>query len=67
MVNISGILTKIDTFFKEVKTETKRVNWPTIKETIRYTLIIIAVSVVVAIFLGGIDFLFSRLLNKFIL
>jgi len=45
----------------------KKVNWPTREETIRYTLIVIGVSVAVAIFLGGVDFLFTTLLNKFIL
>ena len=45
----------------------KKVNWPTKKETLKYTLIIIGVSVVVAVFLGGFDFIFSTVLNKFIL
>jgi len=60
------LFTKIITFLKEVKTELKKVNWPTKKETIRYTLIVIGVSIIVAIFLGGIDFIFTNLLNKFI-
>lgn len=54
-------------FFKDVQLELKKVNWPTRKETLRYTLIIIAVSAVTAAFLGGLDFLFSTLLDKFIL
>ena len=45
----------------------KKVNWPSRQETIQYTLIVIGVSVVVAIYLGGLDFLFSFLLNKLIL
>jgi len=59
-------LNKIINFLKEVKTEIKKVNWPTKKETLRYTLIVIGVSIVVAIFLGGLDFVFTTLLNKFI-
>lgn len=47
--------------------EMKKVNWPTKKETIRYTLIVIGVSVAVAVFLGGLDFVFTTLLNKFVL
>ncbi len=62
-----NIFTKIATFLKEVRIEMKKVNWPTREETIRYTLIVIGVSVAVAIFLGGVDFLFTTLLNKFIL
>ncbi len=60
-------LTKIPTFLKEVKLEMKKVNWPNQQETIKYTLIVIGVSVVVAIFLGTLDFTFSTLLNKLIL
>ena len=47
--------------------EIKKVNWPTRQETIRYTLIVVVVSLVVAGFLGGLDLIFLRLLNQFIL
>jgi len=60
------MLTKIKTFFKEVRLEFKRVNWLTRKETTRYTLIVIGLSLGVAIFLGFFDFLFNFLLTKFI-
>lgn len=66
-MNLTNIPTKITTFLKEVRLEMKKVNWPTRQETIRYTLIIIGVSAAVAIFLGGLDFLFTTLLNKLVL
>lgn len=62
-----NLLPKIVTFLKEVKVELKKVNWPTKQETTKYALIVIGVSFTVAIFLGGLDFLFTWLLNKFIL
>jgi len=65
-MRINELSKKIITFFKEVKTEIKKVNWPTKKETLRYTLIVILVSIVTAIFLGGLDFALTTLLNKFI-
>ena len=61
------MIEKISKFLKEVKMEIKKVNWPTRQETIRYTLIVVAVSLVVAGFLGGLDLIFLRLLNQFIL
>jgi len=61
------MFTKITTFLKEVRLEMKKVNWPTQKETIKYTLIVIGLSVTVAIFLGALDFIFTTLLNRFIL
>ncbi len=60
-------LKKITNFLKEVKVEIKKVNWPTKKETIRYTLIVIGASVVVAIYLGGLDVFFGYLLQRFVL
>jgi preprotein translocase subunit SecE len=58
---------KIVTFFKEVRLEIKKVNWPTKRETLKYTLLVVGVSLAVAVFLGGIDFIFTEILNKFLL
>jgi preprotein translocase subunit SecE len=63
-MNIFG---KIISFFKDVGLEMKKVNWPTKSETFRNTLIVIGVCLIVAIFLGGFDRLFTFLLDKFIL
>lgn len=55
-------------FFVEVKEELGKVVWPTRKETIMYTGIVIVFSVIVSIVLGAADFglisLFEKLLNK---
>jgi len=61
------MFSKIITFLKEVKLEIKKINWPTRQQTVRYTLIVIGVSVVVAIFLGGLDFIFTAILDAFVL
>jgi preprotein translocase subunit SecE len=61
------IFKKIKTFFSEVKSELKKVNWPTKKDTIRDTLTVIGVSVVIAAFLGGVDFLITALLRRFMM
>ncbi len=64
---MKNLLGKIITFLKEVRVELKKVNWPTRNETIKYTLIIIGVSLAVAIFLGGLDFIFTWLIGKFVI
>jgi preprotein translocase subunit SecE len=58
---------KLVTFLKEVRIELKRVTWPTRQEAIKHTLVVIGLSLAVAAFLGGLDFLFSWLLKKFII
>jgi len=57
---------KVIDFISEAKAELMKVNWPTKKQTLNYTLIIIGVSVAVALFLGGLDYAFSGILKKFI-
>ena len=54
-------------FLKEVRVELKRVTWLTRKDTIKYTVFVIGLSLAVAAFLGGLDFLFSWLLNTFVI
>ena len=56
----------IISYIKEVKAETKNVKWPTKKQVINYTLIVIIVSVLLAFYIGGLDTLFAKLLGKII-
>lgn len=58
---------KIYNFIVDAKAELLKVNWPTKKQTINYTLIIIGVSLAVALFLGGLDYIFGMILKKFII
>jgi len=50
-------------FLREVREELGKVVWPTRDEVIRLTLTVILVSLVVGIFLGGLDFLLTKLLE----
>lgn len=61
------MIDKIINFLKEVQAELKKVNWPTREETIKYTGIVIAASLAVAFFLGGLNYLFTYLLSRFVL
>lgn len=53
-------------FLKEVKIELSKVVWPTKKETIKLTTIVIVVSIVVGFFIGLLDFLFTNLITLII-
>jgi preprotein translocase subunit SecE len=61
------VMNKIIQFLKEAKSELQKVNWPTKKQTINYTLTVIAISLALSFFLGGLDFVFEYLLKAFIL
>ncbi len=60
-------MNKLINYIKETKIEMSSVNWPTKKQTINYTLLVIGVSVGTAIFLGFFDMLFAYLLKAYIL
>lgn len=66
-MKISNFPKKIPPFLKEVRLEIRKVNWPTRQETLKYTLIVIASSVVVAVFLGGLDYIFSAIISRFLI
>jgi len=48
-------------FVRDVRSELRKVAWPSQRETVNLTLVVLAFSVVVGMFLGGIDFLFQEL------
>ncbi|MDO8654972.1 MAG: preprotein translocase subunit SecE [bacterium] len=54
------------TFLQEVRLEARRVNWPTRKEVLQNALLVVGITLVTALFLGGVDFLFVQLLEKVI-
>ena len=54
-------------YIKSSRAELKHANWPTRKETIRFTGLVIGVSVAVAFFLGSLDMFFTYLLETYLL
>jgi preprotein translocase SecE subunit len=61
------IANKITLFLREVKQETAKVTWPTSSYAIKYGMIVVAVSILTAIILGGFDYIFTTFLRNFIL
>ncbi len=59
-------MNKISQFLREVKQEVKKVTWPTKEDTARYSLMVIAASLIVAAYLGGIDYLVTNILERVI-
>jgi len=46
-------------FFRDIRTELRKIVWPNKKELINYTIVLIVFSLVVAFFIGIIDLGFS--------
>ena len=47
-------------FFTEVKSELTKVTWPTKDQVIRLTTVVIVISLAVGLFIGGLDFIFTK-------
>ena len=47
-------------YIKETRAELKHVSWPTRKQALAYTIIVIAISLLLAAFLGVFDYLFTK-------
>ena len=53
-------------YLKETKEELKHVSWPTQKQIMNFTILVIVISIFVAAFLGFFDAIFTRLLEYII-
>ncbi len=53
-------------YMKDVVAELKKVSWPTKQQTTNLTLLVIGVSAVVALYIGGLDFIFQKLISSLI-
>lgn len=54
---------KLVRYFKEVRAELRKVIWPTRQTTLRLTGIVLSVTLATSVFLGAVDFLFSKLIS----
>ncbi|MEY3471033.1 MAG: SecE/Sec61-gamma subunit of protein translocation complex [Candidatus Parcubacteria bacterium] len=54
-------------YFKESKSEIQKVTWPSREKALQYTGVVISISIISTLILGGLDVLFNYLLTKFIL
>ena len=53
-------------YFRDVRAEMKHVSWPSRQLTITYTLVVVAVSLITALYLGLLDYAFRLIIEKII-
>ena len=52
------------TFLKEVRSELGKVVWPDREQAIQLTILVIAISIIVGVYVGGLDFIFTSAMNQ---
>ncbi len=54
---------KVTKYFRDTAAEMKHVKWPTSTQAAIYTVLVIAISTIVALLLSGFDYVFTNLLQ----
>jgi preprotein translocase subunit SecE len=57
------VLTKTKDFLEEVKLELGKVTWPTRKETVATTWVVVVIIVLISLYLGACDVVLAKLMR----
>ncbi len=53
-------------YLKDTRAELRHVTWPTRRQAISYTIIVLVISIGTGLFLGLLDFVFAKVISRFI-
>ena len=53
-------------YLKESRAEFNKVIWPTRQETLRLTVLVVIISIVIGAYIAGLDAIFATLVEKFL-
>lgn len=59
-------MNRLFNYLRDTRGELSHVSWPTQRQTIIYTVLVIVLSIVTGIYLGLLDFGFTEALNLFV-
>jgi preprotein translocase SecE subunit len=54
---------KLTKYFQDTLLELKQVSWPSRKQALLYSALVVGISVLVALFVAGFDFVFGQGIN----
>ncbi len=60
-------MSRLGNYFRDTAAEMKHVSWPTRTQALVYTALVIGVAAFTAVFLGTFDYLFTQVLDRFLL
>ncbi len=58
-------MSRLVNYIKNTRAELKHVSWPTRRQAMTFTILVICISVLTALYLGLFDFLLTTLLERF--
>lgn len=60
-------MSRLINYIRDTRGELKHVSWPTRRQAIVWSLLVVVVSVAVALFLGFFDYIFATIIQKFVI
>ena len=57
---------RLTEYLKDTRGEIRKTSWPTREQATKLTLIVLAVTAVMAIFLGAFDFIFAQIMRALV-
>ncbi len=60
------MISRLIQYVKDTNAEMKHVSWPTQKQTTIFTILVIIISIVIALYIGAFDYFFTGALNVII-
>jgi preprotein translocase subunit SecE len=61
--NKPKLTSRVKSYFKGVKSELKKVNWPTRKELTNYTIVVLVTVSVMTVVIWGLDLVFENIVG----
>jgi preprotein translocase subunit SecE len=59
-----GVVARIQEFVRDVLAEFRKVTWPSRSDLVNSTVVVLVVTVVLAFFLGGVDIVLARVVER---
>ncbi len=56
-------MNKVIRYFREVRSELKKVVWPTRQEAIKLTILVIVGTILISLLIGVFDYIFTKILE----
>lgn len=61
-----AMVDRVVTYLREVRVELTRVNWPTRRELVSMTIVVVVVLLVLAIYLGLFDYIYTVIVKQWL-
>ncbi|MEO1783848.1 preprotein translocase subunit SecE [Thermodesulfobium sp. 4217-1] len=63
MLSFNDLKERVRSFYSEIKVESRKISWPDRKTVLSATGVVLAFSLIIALFVGSLDAIFTAIFN----